>query len=58
VSVVDGVMRDAIEVRAEFRCEYCRLPVRGQIATFPIESVPGITRFTGIINTFLIDAPM
>jgi len=37
VSVVDPATRARIEERAGFRCEYCRLPVRGQIATFPID---------------------
>ena len=37
MSVVDATTRAAIEERAGFRCEYCRLPVRGQIATFPID---------------------
>jgi HNH endonuclease len=37
VSVADAATRAAVEQRAEFRCEYCRLPVRGQIATFPID---------------------
>lgn len=37
MSVVDAATRAAVEQRAEFRCEYCRLPVRGQIATFPID---------------------
>ena len=37
MSVVDAATRAAIEERAGFRCEYCRLPVRGQIATFPID---------------------
>ena len=39
MSVVDADTRAVIEVRAAFRCEYCRLPVRGQIATFPIDHV-------------------
>jgi hypothetical protein len=30
VSVVDATTRAAVEQRAEFRCEYCRLPVRGR----------------------------
>ncbi len=37
MSVVDAVTRAAIEERAGSRCEYCRLPMRGQIATFPID---------------------
>lgn len=37
MSVVDAATRAAIEERAGFRCEYCRLPIRGQIATIPID---------------------
>ena len=37
MSVVDAATRRAIEERAAFRCEYCRLPMRGQIATFPVD---------------------
>src|SRR5207248_6166772 len=37
VSVVDAATPATIEERAGFRCEYCRLPVRGLIATFPID---------------------
>ena len=37
MSVVDAATRAAVEERAGFRCEYCRLPVRGQVATFPID---------------------
>jgi len=31
--------RTAISERAGFRCEYCHLPTRGQVATFPIDHV-------------------
>ena len=37
MSVVDAATRATLEERAGFRCEYCRLPMRGQIATFPID---------------------
>ncbi len=37
MSVVDSATRAAIVERAGQRCEYCQLPVRGQIATFPID---------------------
>jgi hypothetical protein len=37
VSVVDAAQRLAIEERAAYRCEYCRLPMQGQIATFPVD---------------------
>ena len=37
MSVADAATRAPVEERAGFRCEYCRLPTRGQIATFPID---------------------
>jgi hypothetical protein len=37
VSVVNDAERAAIEERAGHRCEYCHLPTRGQVATFPID---------------------
>jgi hypothetical protein len=37
VSVVNDAERAAIEERAGHRCEYCRLPTRGQVATFPVD---------------------
>jgi hypothetical protein len=32
-------MRAAVEQRADHRCEYCHVPTRGQVATFPIDHV-------------------
>lgn len=32
-------IRDAVVARAVARCEYCHLPTRGQVATFPIDHV-------------------
>lgn len=32
-------VRDAVSARAGDRCEYCRLPTRGQVATFPIDHI-------------------
>jgi 5-methylcytosine-specific restriction endonuclease McrA len=32
-------VRDAVVARAGARCEYCHLPTRGQVATFPIDHV-------------------
>ncbi len=37
MSVADAATRAIIEERAGFRCEYCRLPQHGQVATFPID---------------------
>ncbi len=39
MSVVNEATRSVIEARAERRCEYCRLPVRGQVATFPVDHI-------------------
>ena len=39
MSVVGSAVRAAIERRADFRCEYCHLPTRGQVGTFPIDHV-------------------
>ena len=32
-------IRVAVAARAGDRCEYCRLPTRGQVATFPIDHI-------------------
>jgi hypothetical protein len=32
-------MRVQVSARAEYRCEYCHLPTRGQVATFPIDHI-------------------
>ncbi len=37
MSVVNEALRAAVEERAAHRCEYCRLPTRGQVATFPVD---------------------
>jgi hypothetical protein len=37
VSVVTEAVRAEVEARAGFRCEYCRLARRGQVATFPVD---------------------
>jgi len=39
MSVVPDTVRAAVVARAGQRCEYCRLPTRGQVATFPIDHV-------------------
>jgi hypothetical protein len=39
MSVVSPEMRVAVVKRADERCEYCHLPTRGQVATFPIDHV-------------------
>jgi hypothetical protein len=39
VSVASGTIRTTVVVRADHRCEYCRLPTRGQVATFPLDHV-------------------
>jgi hypothetical protein len=39
VSVVNAATRAILEERARHRCEYCHLPIRGQVATFPIDHI-------------------
>jgi hypothetical protein len=39
VSLFSETTRAAVVARAGDRCEYCRLPSRGQVATFPIDHV-------------------
>jgi hypothetical protein len=39
VSAFSEVTRSAVVARAGHRCEYCHLPTRGQVATFPIDHV-------------------
>jgi hypothetical protein len=37
VSAFSEVRRAQVVDRAGYRCEYCHLPTRGQVATFPID---------------------
>jgi hypothetical protein len=39
VSAFSDVRRAEVVARAGHRCEYCHLPVRGQVATFPIDHI-------------------
>ncbi|MHB1422667.1 MAG: HNH endonuclease [Gemmataceae bacterium] len=39
MTVFSGEARDAVVARAGGCCEYCHLPTRGQVATFPIDHV-------------------
>jgi hypothetical protein len=39
VSAFSPARRAEVATRAGRRCEYCRLPTRGQVATFPIDHV-------------------
>jgi hypothetical protein len=39
MTVFSDDVRDAVVDRAGGRCEYCHLPRRGQVATFPIDHV-------------------
>lgn len=39
MSAFSDAVRGRVAVRAGHRCEYCRLPTRGQVATFPIDHV-------------------
>lgn len=44
MSAISASLRWAVVQRAEDRCEYCRLPALGQVATFPIDHVVPLTR--------------
>jgi hypothetical protein len=37
VSFIPDGIRAAVVARAGHRCEYCHLPTRGQVATFPVD---------------------
>ena len=39
MSAFSDATRAAVAARAGHRCEYCRLPTRGQVATFPVDHV-------------------
>jgi hypothetical protein len=39
VSAFSDARRAEVAARAGHRCEYCHLPTRGQVATFPIDHV-------------------
>jgi hypothetical protein len=39
VSQFSDAIRAAVVARAGGRCEYCHLPTRGQVATFPIDHI-------------------
>ena len=39
MSAFSEAKRAEITRRAGYRCEYCRLPTRGQVATFPIDHI-------------------
>lgn len=39
MSAFSPARRHAVAARADHRCEYCQLPNRGQVATFPIDHV-------------------
>lgn len=39
MSLISKSLRSSVEERAEHRCEYCHFPVKGQVATFPVDHV-------------------
>jgi HNH endonuclease len=58
VSVVSETIRELIVARAGSRCEYCRLPTHGQVATFPVDHI--IPRSAGgetILNNLALACP-
>ena len=39
MSAFSEARRGEVAARADHRCEYCHLPTRGQVATFPIDHI-------------------
>lgn len=39
MSAFSAARRAEVTARAGYRCEYCHLPTRGQVATFPIDHI-------------------
>ena len=39
MSAFSDVRRAEVAARAAHRCEYCHLPTRGQVATFPVDHI-------------------
>ena len=48
MSAFSAARRAEVTARAAHRCEYCQLPTRGQVATFPIDHIE--PRSTGGTN--------
>jgi hypothetical protein len=44
MTVISDQLRREVVARADQRCEYCRLPQAGQVATFPVDHVLPRTR--------------
>src|SRR5262245_14542102 len=58
MSVVSESLRAATVARAGERCEYCHLPTRGQVATFPIDHVcPRISGGLSILENLALACP-
>lgn len=56
MSAFSPVRRAEVAARAGHRCEYCHLPTRGQVATFPIDHITprhagGTTAFDNLALT-------
>jgi len=58
VSAFSEVRRAEVATRAGHRCEYCHLPTRGQVATFPIDHiVPRNRGGTTDLNNLALTCP-
>jgi hypothetical protein len=58
VSLFSAATRVAVAERAGQRCEYCHLPTRGQVATFPIDHViPPAAGGTGHLDNLALACP-
>lgn len=58
MSAFSPVRRAEVTTRAGHRCEYCHLPTRGQVATFPIDHViPRHAGGTTALNNLALTCP-
>ena len=58
MSAFSEVRRAEVSTRAGHRCEFCHLPVRGQVATFPIDHiVPRTAGGTNELSNLALTCP-
>lgn len=58
MSAFSDVRRAEVAARAGHRCEYCHLPTRGQVATFPIDHIrPRRTGGTTELHNLALTCP-
>jgi hypothetical protein len=58
VSLFSEFRRREVNERASHRCEYCHLPIRGQVATFPIDHIiPHVSGGTTTLENLALACP-